>query len=141
MRNARWIGLVFCSVLAACGGGTGALVVGGGNPAPTPTPTPNPPAVVQENHVVVRYDLNGDAEPDLVTLDADKTPFEIVAALEGTPNGDAVDMTDLRKGQPIDPAVSEALANYLANSFQVGVETDLDLADENGNPVSVTIFE
>jgi len=118
------------AMLAACGGSSGA--------APA---QPALDSVPQEAQVVVRYDLNGDSNPDLLTLDTTQTPFRIMEALDGTADGGAVDSTAVRRGQAIDPAVSDALATYLTQSTAAGTETRLDVVDQNGNPFTVTIFE
>jgi len=118
------------AMLAGCGGSGGAAAS-----------QPALDSVPQESQVVVRYDLNGDSNPDLLTLDTTKTPFRIMEALDGTAGGGAVDTTALRRGQAIDPAVSDALADYLAQSTAAGSETRLDVTDENGNPFTLTIFE
>lgn len=125
MTRARMLGVALIAIsLVACGGG--------GAEAPAPTTS----VVPQESQVVVRLDLNGDQDPDLLTLDTSRTPFTIVTALEG-----AVDTSDIRRGQPIDAAVSDALANYLVDSFGVGAERELEVVDTAGHPVTVTVFE
>ena len=44
--------------------------------------------------MVVQYDRDDDGEPDWVTLDTSKQPFQIVEAIHGTTNGEPLDMTD-----------------------------------------------
>jgi len=97
--------------------------------------------VPQNETVVVRYDRNGDDLPDLMTLDRSKEPYVIVASLDGTADGNALDTSDLLRGLPIDPAISRALALYLGASYKAGAETDLDVADSTGRDLKVTVFE
>ena len=120
--------LFLAAVLAACTGGTGDVVS-----------TSTPPSLAQEDpgQIVVSMDINGDDDPDLLTVEADGT---IVAALEST-GGDPIDTTDLRKGQKIDAKVAEAIAAYLSNTVELASETRLDVVDSTGVTVSVTVFE
>jgi len=120
--------LFFAAVLAACTGGAGDIAA---------TTTPPPLAQADQGQVVVRLDINGDSDPDLLTVEPDGT---IVAALEST-GGDPVDTTDLRKGQQIDAKVAEAIAAYLSQSVELASETQLDVVDSKGATVSVTVFE
>ncbi len=124
--------LVAAALLAAMWGGCGG---GGGAASPGPAP------VAQNETVVVRYDRNGDDLPDLMTLDRSREPYVIVASLDGTADGGALDTTDLLRGASIDPAISHALALYLGTSYKAGAETDLDVADSTGRERKVTVFE
>ena len=96
---------------------------------------------VAQARLVVQMDLNGDDAPDILTLDTSKTPFRIVAALQGTLGGDPVDMTPLLAGQTIDSEISRALAEHLGSSFGVGTRTELDVQDATGKLVTVVVFE
>jgi len=120
--------------LAACGGG--------GGPAPRVAPTSGgvSPSAPSTQLLVVRYDLNGDTNPDVLTLDTTEAPYTIVEALEGTADGDAVDATEAWKDRQIDPVLSEALAGYVAGSFEVTHETDLEVTID-GRPATVTVIE
>lgn len=122
--------LFLAVVLTACTGGVGDTVS-----------TSTPPPLVQEDPdqglVVVSLDINGDDDPDLLTVEPDGT---IVAALEST-SGDPIDTTDLRKGQKIDAKVAEAIAAYVSNTVELASETRLDVVDSTGATVSVTVFE
>ena len=123
-------GLFLIAILAACTGG--AIDVAG-----TTTPPPLASEVQDQGQVVVRLDINGDDDPDLLTIETDGT---IVAALEST-GGDPIDTTDLRKGQRIDAKVAEAIAAYVSQSIELASETDLDVVDSTGATITVTIFE
>ncbi len=124
----RTLIVLSAAVWGGCGGGGGAA-------APGLVP------VSQNETVVVRFDRDGDDLPDLMTLDRSKEPYVIVASLDGTADGNALDTTDLVRGLPIDPAISRALALYLATSYRAGAETDLDVADSAGRELKVTVFE
>ncbi len=115
------------------------LVACGGSSAPAVTDTLE--SIPQESQVVVRYDLNGDSLPDMLTLDTTQEPFRIIEALEGTADGGARDLTNIMRDHAIDASVSQALANYLAQSLEAGRETELDVADVAGREFTVTIFE
>ncbi len=127
------------AVLAACGGTGPTPLVGGDGPTGGGGGQPNLTTSPQ-SFVVVQFDRNGDSNPDVVTLDPSKSPMEIVSALDGTP-GDPVDVTQSVKGQTIDPTLSEGLANYLKESYEVGKRTELDLRNAAGASVPVTVFE
>ena len=127
------------AVLAACSGGTGPALPAADGPTTGGGGQPNL-NIPQQNFVVVQFDRNGDQNPDVVTLDPSKSPMEIVSALDGTA-GDPVDVTQSVKGQPIDATLSEGLANYLKDSYEVGARTELDLRNVNGASVPVTVFE
>ena len=116
--------LLSAALMAACsGGGVDPVAVA-------------PPLSLQEQ-VVVQLDINGDDDPDLLTVETDGT---IVAALEST-GGDPVDTTDLRKGHKIDPKVAEAIAAFVERSVELASETRLEVVDSAGLPVTVTVFE
>ena len=91
--------------------------------------------------VVVEMDINGDDQPDVVTLDTTEAPFAIVEVLEGSATGRPVDTTDLHKGLTIDAEVSKALAEYLAGSFGVATRAELDCQKENGDAITVVVLE
>ncbi len=129
-------GVAVAALAVACGGGTTAAPVVGGDPGGGGLS-----GVSQENQVVIQFDRNGDTQPDTLTLDATESPFEIVSALDGTEGGGAIDVSDALRGQPIDPALSEALANHLATSFDVASQTQIDVVLANGETVTVTVFE
>ena len=122
--------LFLAAILAACTGGAGDVVS---------TSTPPPLALDEQDQgqVVVSMDINGDDDPDLLTVERDGT---IVAALEST-GGDPIDTTDLRKGQKIDAKVAEAIAAYLSSTVELASETRLDVVDSTGATVEVTVFE
>jgi hypothetical protein len=117
-------------VLVGCTGGGGE--VAGGAPVST---------APQSQEVVVRFDRNGDDEPDLVTLDATDENLKIVSALDGSAAGDPVDVTPVLQGTELDPEIVRSLKTYLANSLDVASETQLDVVDRNGNTVTITIYE
>jgi hypothetical protein len=133
--------LAFLSAaLFGCGGGGGGG--GGSDIAVNPPPggagdTTVPPG----EYVVVRYDQDADGNPDLLTLDKTETPFTVVEALAGTDDGGSVVVTEKLGGRPIDPAISDALASYLAESLEVASETDLEVVDSSGSEISITVFE
>ncbi len=120
--------LFLVAVLAACTGGAGDVVSNS---------TPPPLAQEDQGQVVVSMDINGDDDPDLLTIETDGT---IVAALEST-GGDPLDTTDLRKGQQIDVKIAEAIAAYVSQAVELASETRLDVIDSTGATVSVTVFE
>jgi hypothetical protein len=127
-----------CAGLLGCGGGGG----GGSDPETTLPPGGGgdggtPPG----EYVVVRYDHDGDGNPDLLTLDRTESPLVVVEALRGTDDGGSVDATKDLAGQTLDPSVSEALSAYLAESFDIASETELDAVDALGNRVTLTVFE
>lgn len=137
----RGLSLALCAAaLVACGGGVTAVPVSTGGPA-TGGDGPGLTPAAQENQVVLEFDITGDARPDMVTVDANTSPFTVVAVLETTGAGPRNDVTEAFEGAPIDAAVSEALSDYLANSFELNQQTRLDVFDINGAPVTVTIFE
>ncbi len=134
--NLGLAGIVLAMVLlTACGGGSGGAVPLTQAPPDGPTPTAQ-----QANLVVVRYDVDADGLSDVVTLDASSRPMVMVEGLRGLPEGDAVDVTDEWQGQPVDPELSDVLHSYLADSFRVGVETDLDVT-LRGEPATITVIE
>ena len=139
--NMGLAGLVLAMLLlTACGGGGD----GGAVLADTPSddmPLDDTPSTAQQAHlVVVRYDHDADGHPDVMTLDAAARPMTIVEALLGMPEGDSIDGTETLAGQPIDLELSDVLASYLADSYAVGTETDLDVA-LRGEPTTITVIE
>ena len=140
--------LLALAALCACGGGTdapdAALVADPTDGDPVGDPVDDNAgveAVAQENQVVVRYDHDGDGNPDHLTLDTTTTPYRIVEALGGTGAGVPVDLTAVLKDQPIDPAVSDAVEAHRASSLGVASETTLDVVNQSGEQVTVTIYE
>ena len=125
--------------LFACGGGGGG---GGGDGGPTQAPEDvSPPAESgPQELVVVRYDYDGDGDEDVLTLDKTTSPYTIVEALTGTATGEAVDATEALAGRPVDPAVSEALARYLAETVEIASEHELDVPTATGD-LTITVFE
>ena len=112
---------------------------GGGDAAPF-SPDGDVAAAPAKNLVVIRYDQDTDGNPDLLTVNADRRPLEIVEALRGTPDGRAIDATAELAGQPIAPEIDEALANHLAESFDLDVETELEVK-VGGETVTITVIE
>lgn len=113
-------------------------------PVPTPAPAPIPSPVTsapQAQEVVVRFDRNGDDQLDLLTLDTSDENLKIVSALDGSAVGDPVDVTAVLAGTELDPEIVRSLKTYLANSLEVASETQLDVVDQNGETVTITIFE
>lgn len=114
---------------------------GGGGDAPSAlAPAGALSAAPATNLVVVRYDLDADGSPDLLTLDADRRPLEIVEALRGTPDGRAVDASAELAGRALAPEIDEALATHLAESFDLDAETDLAV-EVGGETVTLTVIE
>ncbi|MHC4956746.1 MAG: hypothetical protein ACYTGN_00125 [Planctomycetota bacterium] len=128
----RFASLLCIALLAACGGGTDA-VVGPGDTAPVV----DEPAI-QTQRVVVTFDVNGDERPDTLTIEQDGT---IVEAVESTDGGGPVDMTDVRKGEKIDGKIADAVAAHVARSIDLASETRLEIVDSNGRTVTVTVYE
>ena len=137
----RLLTVVLVAALVGCGA-SGTTTTG-------PTTTTTPPIVtggsdvtsVAQERLVVQMDYNGDDAPDVLTLDTSEMPFTIVEALEGTVGGVPVDVTDVLGGQTIDPEISRALAEYLANSFSVATRTEMDVRDANDQLITLVIFE
>jgi len=128
-------------LFAACGGGGGG---GGSIDVPvvsTPTPTTGDTTLTEQQLVVVRYDFDGDDNPDVLTLDRTESPLTIVEALKGTATGDAVDVTASWAGQAIDSSISDAINSQLISTFSVGGETNVYVTDNLGHESTVTIFE
>ena len=96
---------------------------------------------VAQRQVVVQFDRNGDGYLDLLTLDAYDAELRIVAALDGLPDGEMIDMTAVLEGDRIDPQVADALLLYLADALEVASGTRLDLTDRFGERFTLTIFE
>ena len=113
---------------------------GGGQVAPPDGRVQALSAAPAKNLVVVRYDEDLDGNPDLLTLDADRRPLAIVEALRGTPDGRAVDATAALAGRPLAPEIDEALANHLAESFDLDSETDLEVK-VGGDTITITVIE
>lgn len=123
--------------LSGCGGGGG----GGGGDDTAAIPAPGGSGDTQSQYVVVRYDHTGDGNADVLTLDPANEPFTVVEALAGTADGGSVDATPSLTGQAIDPAISDALSAFLADSLEVASETELDAIDSLGNSVTLTVYE
>jgi len=124
-------------ILAALAAGFGLLACGGSGGGTAGAPVTSAP----QNQLVVELDMNGDNEPDILTLDTSETPFRILEAIQGVPNGEPLDATGAFAGQPIDAALSDALAKHLADSLNVASRTELELIDSIGRTVPVTVFE
>jgi len=126
-------GLALALLLTAGCGGGGEIAP----PIASDGPVAQAPA---RNLVVIRFDQDADGNPDLLTLNADQRPLEIVEALRGTPDGHAVDATAELAGQPLAPAIEEALASHLVESFDLDTETELEVkvGDEI---VTITVIE
>ena len=105
------------TVLAWAGCGSG----GGSSSDGSPTLSAAPQTMV------VQYDHNGDGELDFLTLDVSEAPFRILELLEGVSDGAPVDKSALFQGQAIDPAISQALADHLASSFNLGERVELNV--------------
>ena len=129
-RNWLWAACLFCGLLMGCGGGASLPAAGGGDIVSLP-----------QEQLVVQVDLNGDEEPDLITLDTTEQPFMIVEAIYGSAAGDPVDATDLLFGTAFDSALSTALADYLAQSFGGDERMEMDVADAFGAMVTLVVFE
>lgn len=133
----RWRSLVPIAALAAalmgCGGG------GGRSSAESVLPEPAFETSPFEE-LVVLYDVTGDDDPDLVTLDRTATPMTIVDLVAAAGTG-AVDRSDDRRGEPIDAAVSEALSVYLAESAEVAGGEVLDVVESSGRATTVVVYE
>ena len=142
MRASHVVTCVAMALLfAACGGG------GGGGNATLPVGTTLPPDPVdgtsepEQQLVVVRYDFDGDDHPDVLTLDRNESPMEIVEALKGTATGEVVDVTSDWAGQTVDSAISDAVNSHLISTFSVGDKTDVYVTDTLGHDATVTIFD
>lgn len=121
-------------LVAACGGGSGSDI-------PLTGPTSGTPTTAAQPHLVVaRFDFDGDTYPDILTLDAIPHPMVIVEALQGTPDGDGLDAIESWGGKPIEPEISDAIHAHLADSLQVGTETDLEI-EVGGQTITVTVIE
>lgn len=133
-----WI-VVLVAALVGCGASGTTTTV------PTTTPPPSGGSTVTssvaQERLVVQMDINGDDEPDVLTLDTSETPFAVVEALQGTAGGEPIDVTGVLGGQTIDPEISRALAEYLANSFSVATRTELDVRDANDQLITLVIYE
>jgi hypothetical protein len=96
---------------------------------------------IAQRQVVVQYDHNRDGYLDLLTLDAYDAELRIVAALDGLPDGEMIDMTAVLEGDRLDPEVADAILLYLADALEVASGTRLDLTDRFGERFTLTIFE
>ena len=126
-------------ILMALVAGVGLLACGGSSGGGATTGAPI--AAAPQNQLVVELDMNGDDVPDVLTLDTSAVPFRIVEAIQGVPNGSPFDATAAFAGQPIDAALSDALAKHLTDSLNVASRTELELIDSIGRTVPVTVFE
>ena len=127
-------GLTLALLLTAGCGGGGADLAAPTAPLGAVTEAP------AKNLVVVRYDHDADGNPDLLTLNADRRPLEIVEALRGTADGAAAVATEELVGQHLPPEIDEALAGHLAESFDLDAETELEVK-VGGEPVTLTVIE
>lgn len=142
MKNVRAHHALVLALLAvglvSCGGGGGG---GGGSDSGVNPPPGGGTTSLQGEYVVVQFDQDADGYPDLLTLDKANTPFTVVEALRGTADGGTVDATATLAGVEIDPAVSETLAAFLAESFDVASERELTATDSQGSSVTLTVYE
>lgn len=126
------------ALAAGCGSGGGAVGTtgdtGGDNGGITTSPQ-------QQQRLVVQFDQNGDDEPDLITLDTSETPFKVLEALEGVSGGTMRDVTESLAGQTLDTEISNAIAGYLANSYNIGKRIELDVTNQAGQSMTLVIFE
>jgi len=123
------------ALAAGCGGGAV------GTTGPTGGDTGGTTTGAQQQRLVVQFDQNGDDEPDLITLDTSETPFKVIEALEGVSGGTMRNVTKSLAGQTLDIEISNAIAGYLANSFNVGKRTELDVTNQQGQTMTLVIFE
>lgn len=130
----RSVGLVLVPLLLmACGGGEPATVVAS-------APHSALRIADAERLVVVRFDFDGDAYADLLTLDASQASPRVVEALQGLAAGEFVDATSRWVGKRVPSALEEVLRAYLERSYAVGTETQLE-ALVRGQPVLVSVIE
>ncbi len=120
-------------MLTACGGGEDAGPVAGGVAARLGVLPP-------EACVVVRYDFDQDGHDDVLTLDANQRPYEVVEALEGGAGGAFVDATPRWGGRPVDAYVDAVLHAYLERSLAVASDTPLEI-QVRGRPVLLSVIE
>jgi hypothetical protein len=137
-RCLRGLCAVFiAAALGACGGGGAAAPASPGtNPAVGGTDSASP-----LDTLVVMYDVTGDGNPDVLTLDRTTDPYTIREAIVATDAGPSVDRTDQLKGTTIDPDVSRALADWMANTVDVASGSRLNVVDSAGRETTVTIYE
>ena len=95
---------------------------------------------VQEEHVVVRYDFDGDDLADVLTLDVGRDPYRVVHALRARSSGAFVDASAAWAGRTIEPDLHVVLRTYLERSCAVGVETELEVW-VRGQPLLVSVIE
>ena len=124
------------ALAAGCGSGGGAVGSTGGGDTGGITTSPQ-----QQQRLVVQFDQNGDDEPDLVTLDTTETPFKILEVLEGVSGGTMRDVTATAAGQTLDTEISNAISGYIANSYNVGKRSELDVTNQQGQSMTLVIFE
>ena len=133
-RERAWLAPALM-LLASCGGG---------GAAPLPPVSGKPAHVVSGepsgNLIVVRYDRDGDALPDILTLDASRSPLVIVEAIRGTVDGGGEDVTAAWCGGTVAGALGDVLRLHLAESVSTGAETDLDLVLDD-ETVTITVIE
>jgi hypothetical protein len=141
MRNLRvpsfLAALALALFIGACGGGGGG---GGGSDGVVIGETVESEGDTELETVVVLYDVTGDDDPDLVTLNLTSDPYTIVDAVVAA-DGEAVDSPEALNGQPIDPNVSTALDAFLADSVEVASGESLVVTETTGREVTVVIYE
>ncbi|MHC4959211.1 MAG: hypothetical protein ACYTGN_12655 [Planctomycetota bacterium] len=123
-----FLGALAALLFPACGGG--------GSDAPI-----EPALASEAQTMVVQMDVDEDGRLDWVTLDTSAHPFVITETLHGALTGDPVDGTDRMAGTAIDPALSEALADHLARSFDVGERTELEVTLSDERRIGVTVLD
>jgi hypothetical protein len=94
-----------------------------------------------EDQIVAAYDQDNDGNQDLLTLNPNVSPMQILGAIQGQTGGGFVDVSAQLAGQPIDANISAAISNYLANSVELGAGTDLEVQDVSGRALVVTVYE
>ncbi len=124
--------------LSLCAVALTAIGCGGGT---STAPGDSSLATAAQEQVVVEMDLNGDEQPDIVTLDTTELPYKIVDVLQGTATGEPIDASDFHRGARLDGEISRAIADYLADSFGVQTRTEIDCDNESGEPVTVVVME
>jgi hypothetical protein len=136
------LALLLAASIAACGGGGsgGTVPAGSDDGADDGTPVTTQEAG-EADLVVLRYDLDGDGVEDLVTVDTGESPYTVVEALLGTETGGTVDATVAESGRAVDGAIAAALSEHLADAAAVGDGTELLVESDEGETVTVTVFE
>ena len=132
-RGRIWT-LLALLLLTSCDGGRE------GSPAAVRTTLAGTATGSRDDLVVIRYDWDRDAQPDVLVLDTSRNPLVIVEAIRGTADGAGVDATEAWRGGEIAWALNDALQYYLAQSRSVASRTDLELILD-GAPVTVTVIE